>query len=69
MLTLHFSHRYETLAELLRERLAARDRADPLSADTVIVPSAAVRRELTLSITRAHGICANVEFAYLARFL
>ena len=69
MLTLHFSHRFETLAELLRERLAARGRASPFGADTVVVPSAAVRRELTLSIARAHGICANIAFPYLARWL
>jgi exodeoxyribonuclease V gamma subunit len=69
MLTLHFSHRYETLARLLFERMAARDRAHPFVADTVIVPSAAVRRDLTLALARAHGVCANVEFPYLARWL
>ena len=69
MLTLHFSHRYETLSALLLERLAARDRAQPFVADTVIVPSAALRRDLTLAIARAHGVCANVEFPYLARWL
>jgi exodeoxyribonuclease V gamma subunit len=69
MLTLHFSHRYETLAGLLFERLAARDRAHPFVADTVIVPSAAVRRDLTLALARAHGICANIDFPYLARWL
>ena len=69
MLTLHFSHRYETLAVLLFERLAARERAHPFVADTVIVPSAAVRRDLTLAMARAHGVCANVEFPYLARWL
>ena len=69
MLTLHFSHRYETLAVLLFERLAARDRAHPFVADTVIVPSAAVRRDLTLAMARAHGVCANFEFPYLARWL
>jgi exodeoxyribonuclease V gamma subunit len=69
MLTIHFSHRYETLAELLADRLAAPGRSGFFAVDQVIVPSAALQRQLTLALARRHGICANVRFAYLARWL
>lgn len=65
MLHIHFSNQYEVLTRQLLEQLGAHAR-DAFAADQVIVPSAAVRRSLTLSIARAHGICANVEFSYLA---
>jgi exodeoxyribonuclease V gamma subunit len=68
MLSIRFAHRYEDLADRLVAELAG-GAGSPFDADTVIVPSAAVRRQLTLAIARAHGICANVEFAYLARWL
>ena len=68
MLHIHFSNRYEVLADQLMGRLAAPGRG-AFAADQVIVPSAAVRRAVTLAIARAHGVCANVEFAYLAPWL
>jgi len=68
VLRIHFSNRYETLAGLLFERLGGGGRS-VFSTDAVIVPSAAVRRQLTLAIADVHGICANVEFGYLALWL
>ncbi len=68
MLTIHFANRYETLSALLAERLAAGERS-VFVPDQVIVPSAAVRRQLTLELARRHGLCANVQFGYLARWL
>lgn len=68
MLHVHFSNRYEALVDILRDRLDARDRG-VFAADQVIVPSAAVRRSLTLALADQYGICANVEFAFLARWL
>jgi len=68
MLHFHFSNRFETLAALLLARLGAGG-GDPFAADTVIVPSAAVQRRLTLDIARAHGVCAGVEFGFLAQWL
>ena len=68
MLTIHFANRYETLAGLLVARLGASGRS-PFAADELIVPSAAVRRQLTLALADAHGVCAQVGFAYLARWL
>jgi len=68
MLTIHFANRYETLCGLLVGQLGAGARSI-FSADQVIVPSAAVRRQLTLELARRHGICANVHFGYLAQWL
>ena len=68
MLTIHFANRYETLSALLAERLAVGERS-VFVPDQVIVPSAAVRRQLTLELARRHGLCANVQFGYLARWL
>ncbi len=68
MLHFHFSNRFERLADRLLARLDA-GRGDPFEAETVIVPSAAVQRALALAIAREHGVCANVEFGYLAQWL
>ncbi len=68
MLHLHFSNRYEVLTRRLLTTLGT-GAADAFAADQVIVPSAAVRRSLTLAIAEARGVCANVEFSYLAQWL
>src|SRR4051812_39253276 len=68
MLYVHFSNRYETLAGLLVAQLGG-TRDDLFARDQVIVPSAAVQRQLTLTLADRHGICANIEFVYLARWL
>lgn len=68
MLNLHFSNRTEALAERLLADLAAQ-RGDPFAVDHVIVPSAAMRRWLTLAVARHQGICANVRFDFLAQWL
>ncbi len=66
MLTIHFANRTEQLAGLLAERVGT---GAVFAADEVIVPSAALRRYLTLTLARRHGICANVHFGYLAQSL
>ncbi len=68
MLTIHFANRYETLCGLLVEQLGAGARS-VFVADQVVAPSAAVRRQLTLALAQRHGICANVQFDYLAQWL
>lgn len=68
MLYVHHSNRYETLARRLLDQLGG-TREDVFASDQVVVPSAAVQRHLTLAMADAHGICANVEFVYLARWL
>ena len=68
MLHLHFSNRLEPLRTLLLQRLREAD-AGVFSAQQVIVPHAAMRRHLSLAIADAQGICANVQFDFLAQWL
>jgi exodeoxyribonuclease V gamma subunit len=68
MLTLSFSNRFDTLADLLVARLAGHP-GPVLAAEPVIVPSAAVQRALTLRLAQRHGVCANLGFSYLAHWL
>ena len=68
MLKLTFANHYETLRDELLSAVASGP-ASPFAAEQIIIPSAALRRDLTLSIATRHGVCANVEFAYLAQWL
>ena len=68
MLQIHFANRYETLTRLLLGHLGS-DRRSVFTADQLIVPSAAIRRSLTLAMAEHDGICANVQFGFLARWL
>lgn len=68
MLQLLYSNRYETLVDALCEDLSAVP-ADPWSSEELIVPNAAVRRHIELELARRRGICANVNFSYLAQWL
>lgn len=70
MLQLFYSNRHETLADALLDDLAAFPaRNGPWAPQQIIVPSAALRRRLELDIAARHGVCANVEFTYLAQWL
>jgi exodeoxyribonuclease V gamma subunit len=68
MLKLTFANHYETLRDELLSAIASGS-ASPFAAEQIIIPSVALRRDLTLSIATRHGVCANVEFAYLAQWL
>lgn len=68
MLRITFANRFETLRDALLDGIAEAP-ASPFVAEQVIVPSSALRRDLTLAIAERHGICANVEFAFLAQWL
>lgn len=68
MLTLHFANRYEILSALLTAALQPPGH-DLFTPDEVIVPSAALRRQLTLQLAREQGVCTNLRFAYLAQWL
>ena len=68
MLRLHFGNHLERLSERLVEQLGARDRS-PFEVDEVVIPSAAMRRHLSLQIATHHGVCAQVRFAWLAQWL
>ena len=63
------SNRFERLLEVLRERIGTHDSASPFEPDCVIVPSMAVRRRIELTAADRHGVCANVEFRFLAEWL
>ena len=65
MLKLTFANHYETLRDELLSAVASGP-ASPFAAEQIIIPSAALRRDLTLSMATRQGVCANVEFAYLA---
>jgi len=70
MLHLHFANRFETLADRLAARLGRQAPGrSPFEADEVVVPSAAITRRLIIELARRHGVCANVEFSYLAHWL
>ena len=68
MLLITFANRLETLRATLLGAIAQAP-AQPFIADQVIVPSSALRRDLTLAIAERFGICANVEFSYLAQWI
>lgn len=69
MLHLDFANRPERLEQQLLDRLAQLHTADPLASEPVIVGSAAMRRRLSLAAADTMGVCAGVEFGYLAQWL
>lgn len=70
MLHLHFANRFETLADQLIRRLGKQAPGrSPFEADEIIVPSAAITRRLIIDLARDRGVCANVNFSYLAHWL
>jgi exodeoxyribonuclease V gamma subunit len=69
MLHLHHSNQLERLRSALLQRLDAAAPQDVFAAEQLIVPSAALRRHLSLAIADARGICANLQFGFLAQWL
>ena len=68
MLHAHFSNRFEQLLEALLDRMDSPG-GSPFDREQIIVPSAAVHRRIELSAADRFGVCANVEFSYLAEWL
>lgn len=68
MFSIVFSNRYELLQAMLLDRLAA-ERPGPFGKRHVVVPSSALRRDVELAVADHEGVCANVEFSYLAQWL
>ncbi len=68
MFTLTQSNRFEYLLDRLLANLAA-EAPGPFEAPVVIVPSTAIRRRVELAQADRVGVCANLEFAYLAQWL
>jgi exodeoxyribonuclease V gamma subunit len=69
MLYIHHSNRIERLRSLLLQHLDASAPQNVFTPEQVIVPSAALRRYLSLAVADARGICANLEFGFLAQWL
>jgi len=68
MLNVTLSNKFEILLGGLLDKL--RDSPEsPFAATQIIVPSAAIRRKVTLAIADRFGICANTEFSFLAQWL
>ncbi len=68
MLNIKLANKFESLLDSLLDSIAEGP-ASPFIPVHIIVPSAAVRRKLSLSITDRYGICANVRFSFLAQWL
>ena len=68
MLHITFSNQLEFLLSSLLQRLQQTP-ASPFTPEEIIIPSAAMRRKIDMAITDAMGICANVRFSFLARWL
>lgn len=69
MLHLVNSNRPEALRDALLRRLTNHGPADPFAALQVIVPSIALRGYVQQGIADAMGVCANVQFSFLAQWL
>jgi exodeoxyribonuclease V gamma subunit len=68
MLNVHLSNRFESLLDALTEEVR-QHRGDAFAPLTVIVPSAAVQRAVTLHLAEQLSVCANVEFSYPATWI
>lgn len=68
MFRLTLANRFEFLLDRLLDQLAG-ESCSPFAAQQVIVPSTAVRRRIELACADRYGICANVDFSFLAQWL
>jgi exodeoxyribonuclease V gamma subunit len=68
MLRLVFSNHFEALLDDLVVALS-KPPASPFATQHVVVPTAAVQRKIEFAIADRLGICANVEFSFLASWL
>lgn len=68
MLRVVHSNRFEQLLDVLLEAIAMPPES-PLSSEQIIVPSLALSRRIELEAATRFGICANVEFSFLAKWL
>jgi exodeoxyribonuclease V gamma subunit len=68
MLQIRFANRFEALLDALQGALGETP-ASPFVPVEVIVPSAAIRRRIELATAERFGVCANVEFPFLAQWL
>ncbi|MDH5246537.1 MAG: exodeoxyribonuclease V subunit gamma, partial [Betaproteobacteria bacterium] len=68
MLQIKFSNRFERLEDALLDAMADPPES-PFAREEIIVGSAAMRRRVELAAAKRFGICANVQFSFLAQWL
>lgn len=68
MLHVAFSNRFEILLDMLLDRLGD-EQPGPFGLRHVLVPSSALRRRVELALAAREGVCANLDFSYLAQWL
>ncbi|MDR2925194.1 MAG: exodeoxyribonuclease V subunit gamma [Azoarcus sp.] len=69
MFSIFFSNRSENLLEALLARWELARLRGPFARGQVIVPGSAMRRYIELAMANRFGICAGVDFDYLAQWL
>lgn len=68
MLTVHYSHQMQTLADaFVRDQL--QHRGDPLTPTKVIVQSNGLAQWLRMRIADEYDICANIQFPFMSSYL
>lgn len=68
MIKITISHRFNELITQLHYQLQTSAKS-PFVPEEIIIPSQAMKRHLELALAKADGICANIRFSYLARWL
>jgi len=68
MLQIKFSNRFERLQDALLDAMASPPES-PFVGEEIIVPSAAIRRQVELAAADRFGVCSNVRFSFLAQWL
>ncbi|MDR1462411.1 MAG: exodeoxyribonuclease V subunit gamma, partial [Azoarcus sp.] len=68
MFSVIYSNRLENLLDALLARLS-KGQHDPFARNQVVIPGSALRRRIELSMADRNGICASIDFNYLAPWL
>ncbi|MDR3214316.1 MAG: exodeoxyribonuclease V subunit gamma [Azoarcus sp.] len=68
MFSVVFSNRCENLLDVLLARLSA-GRCGPFARSQVVAPNSALHRHIALTVAARTGVCANIDFDYLAQWL
>ena len=70
VLAIHFANQIETLTDILLARLEAQQhKLSVFDSIRVITPTSAMQRHIARAMAHQQGVCANVEFDYLAQWL
>lgn len=69
MFKLCYGNQMEALVEPLIRHIEASQAADPLTPITLIIPNPSIAQFVRFSVAQRLGVCANVEFHHLRRYL